>query len=1252
MTRDDSRSFPDPANPANADDLLRHAAWLRALARTLVGEADADDVVQETWVAAVAHRPSAVHSLRAWLGAVARNVVRQSARAAARRREREAVAARRDDAPSTDEVVARAAQMRELVERVLALDEPYRTTLLLRFFEGVKPQEIARRVGASEEAVRQRLKRGLDRLREQLDEEHEGRREEWIAGFASLLGRTGAVGKGVVVNVSAKWAVAGALVLAAAGVTLLLRSPSTPRAASAAKLDPTSTSSSTPAATPSGAIERTSLLPGEAAREAAPATQNATASTNPDDPVRFVFGAVVDERGEPLKDVGYQVSMATRDAKDADGKGDPIQGWVMNGTWSAPGLEPGAWHVSAKKTGFESCERDFVVHDDAEGERIDLVLRRSIEIRVRLRAPDGRPLADAVDDAMRGELEEIAILGLSAAPPERFDVSFGGVSGLDGNRRWFARAGTPFRRGPRSEIEVPADVDGVLVATGDPPAFIAATLGHLTLASARVIDPKQRVDLVVDPAQVHGAFASLRLRLIDADSSAPISGGHVALNFGHMAFTWPSPADADGRVALNHLRPGRCELSIDVPGHGAHAFTVNLAAGAAVDLGDLACSLPITLRGRVSRADGEPIGAEAGAVRVLDLDRWRHGLPIGSSNQWMVDRDGGIELPGFGRGRHLVLVSVRGCATESVVVDARSDPAPRFALEVVPGTEVTFHLARPWPLQWPVFELDTSDGVPLDSIGVTSTERLRPGSYRITGWRGESKVVDVPFTVGDAPATVAVPRVDDPSGLTWEEAPVPSRSSVADPSAPKIAFDPVGIVCYGRVRGGASRGLDEAGVSFTDLGHRMGTSPVHRGCFAATGLAPGRIERQFYSRDRLPFVDWIALAAGPNLQRHDYDVAPGSRIEIHLVDASTGKPLDEIPAAVTKDGACPGFAVVATKSPPPVALAVVDPDWNYYTTFENSRFQWQDGSDWRKPGALEVGEPFPVFVSLVCGGRVLHTVPLAAPVASLDLPVDWNAVRATFVGVRFRLVDAASGAPLAATMIMWTQSNVFATPGERGTPIPFDEGDGYLRERLPPGRHKLVIGVPGRARFAAGLDLPTGGVTDLGTIPMGVARTLKGSVVDAQGHPLKASIRVIDLELMERPIPLFDDLGGESSDEQGRFSLQVGRSRVAVMVSADRFAAAGFEVAASPSKLDDLRVVLVPGTPVVIRLLPSDLSREQISVEDDQGLLVSWREMTLGPLRLTLRPGSYVAAVRFRGEELAREEFDVLDQPVEVALER
>src|SRR5262245_41625556 len=118
MTSDDARCFPDPANAA---DLLRHAAWLPALARTLVGEADADDVVQETWVAAVARRPTAVHSLRAWLGAVARNVVRQRARSDARRREREAAAAQSLDAPSTDEVVARAARMRELVERVLAL---------------------------------------------------------------------------------------------------------------------------------------------------------------------------------------------------------------------------------------------------------------------------------------------------------------------------------------------------------------------------------------------------------------------------------------------------------------------------------------------------------------------------------------------------------------------------------------------------------------------------------------------------------------------------------------------------------------------------------------------------------------------------------------------------------------------------------------------------------------------------------------------------------------------------------------------------------------------------------------------------------------------------------------------------------------------------------------------------------------------------------------------------------------------------
>ena len=45
-------------DPPTFEDLLRHSAWVQALARTLVRDADlAEDLVQETWLAALRRPP-------------------------------------------------------------------------------------------------------------------------------------------------------------------------------------------------------------------------------------------------------------------------------------------------------------------------------------------------------------------------------------------------------------------------------------------------------------------------------------------------------------------------------------------------------------------------------------------------------------------------------------------------------------------------------------------------------------------------------------------------------------------------------------------------------------------------------------------------------------------------------------------------------------------------------------------------------------------------------------------------------------------------------------------------------------------------------------------------------------------------------------------------------------------------------------------------------------------------------------------
>ena len=49
-------AMPD-SKSLSVDELLGQGAWLRRLAERLVGEGGADDVVQETWITALLHRP-------------------------------------------------------------------------------------------------------------------------------------------------------------------------------------------------------------------------------------------------------------------------------------------------------------------------------------------------------------------------------------------------------------------------------------------------------------------------------------------------------------------------------------------------------------------------------------------------------------------------------------------------------------------------------------------------------------------------------------------------------------------------------------------------------------------------------------------------------------------------------------------------------------------------------------------------------------------------------------------------------------------------------------------------------------------------------------------------------------------------------------------------------------------------------------------------------------------------------------------
>ncbi|GEM_PF-2120947 len=174
-------------HPHHIDDLLSHSRWVRRLAKSLLfDQAHVDDVVQQTWMVALQQGPRQPENMRAWLAGVVRNLVRRQVRSEGRRARREQAVSGSGAAPSTDELVSMADSQARVVDAVLALPEPYRATVLMRYFEDLSSAQIARRIDVPSATVRTRLRRALEQLREQLDADMGTSRRAWSLGLLPL----------------------------------------------------------------------------------------------------------------------------------------------------------------------------------------------------------------------------------------------------------------------------------------------------------------------------------------------------------------------------------------------------------------------------------------------------------------------------------------------------------------------------------------------------------------------------------------------------------------------------------------------------------------------------------------------------------------------------------------------------------------------------------------------------------------------------------------------------------------------------------------------------------------------------------------------------------------------------------------------------------------------------------------------------------------------------------------------------------
>lgn len=548
----------DAIHGMSAERLLEQVAWLKRLVRSLVAdEALVEDVAQDTLLAAM-QAPRSVSALRPWLARVAQRIASRARYRDSRRRAIEALAARPEAEASAADVVERVQIQHRVVAALLKLSEPYRTTVLLRYFEDLPPRRIAARMAVPVETVRTRLRRGLARLRQELDRDCGGRRA-WLLPLLGAPTASAAATIGVLaMTTKTKVMAAVAAVLMLAGIWVV----GWGRIAH----DPVSPSDPAPAVAEAGQAARGTTEPiGEPAattrREVAasqPSTYTSTGSLR----IRVRYA----DEPRPASDV-----LVILNRPGGDFRVDVLRGRTdVAGTIRFEDLPTGSWEAA---TGLAHAPQLVTIHAGKETE-CNLDLQRGMVLRGIVVDETGTPIAGAQ---------------IEVASPWRRDAEVMATAGADGT---FELRGCP------NPILVGARAAGYASSSLHPRLSFDGTPLHV------------RLELVARGGIVDG--------LVVAADGTPVADAVVRIGKGRtdalMAISPASPplpaqvrTDREGRFRACGVAAGTQPVQVRAVGFAPFSGRCEVTASAIVPI-RVALPAGASCTGSVVSAEGAPVG--------------------------------------------------------------------------------------------------------------------------------------------------------------------------------------------------------------------------------------------------------------------------------------------------------------------------------------------------------------------------------------------------------------------------------------------------------------------------------------------------------------------------------------------------------------------------------------------------------------------------------------------------------------------
>jgi RNA polymerase sigma factor (sigma-70 family) len=620
--------------PISLDRLLAHREWVRRMARSLVrDENEADDLEQDMWLETLERPPRSGRSLRGWFASALRHDVVDRRRSGAFRARREESQARRETVRSAADLVAEADAHKRIVVAVMGLAEPYRATVLYRFFDDIPPSVIAARTGVPVETVRTRLRRALTLLRERFDAESRGGRAEWSLALLPLLehpghafvpaGTTvGAVTGGVAMKTSAMVGFVAAS-LAACGLAWWAFASDDPAPVPVAQAPapspgrPPTRPARARNAEPSSPAPAVAPAPAPAAPVAAAAMAQAVppappVPAKPPTPIGEVAGRVLLVADRSPVD-GATVTL--RDSSPAKAGAGPAQIPSLTtgatGEFRFRGVPVGTYALTASKEGFTDRTMTGLTLTDASGvEGLEVLLS------------SGGGIAGVITDAQGAPVSGISVTTQWGGPPPGSAAT---KSGDDGS---FAFANLP---------------------PGSHHVIAEWSKDKLRSAFVSVVDGETaRVDF--------GAAAALLGVVLD-ENGAAVPGAIVRAStmLGGKYTSRQAKTDESGHFRVDGLDRGEWNVGVQVLGAGAFAAD-NLAKVTVAD-SDQDVTLRLasgSLAGRVClKATGAPVVGRDVQLSLYSLvgggGAWKLGTGAAMA---FADKDGAFRFRGLAPGRY------------------------------------------------------------------------------------------------------------------------------------------------------------------------------------------------------------------------------------------------------------------------------------------------------------------------------------------------------------------------------------------------------------------------------------------------------------------------------------------------------------------------------------------------------------------------------------------------------------------------